>query len=55
MEHFYNSSAPHTRHGANLVFLFPVSTRCPQKSGSYPHVTAVIHRLMHSLLTTYPE
>ena len=29
----------------------PAFTRCPQKAGSYPHVTAVIHWLIHTLLT----
>ncbi|MFY9927983.1 MAG: hypothetical protein WAK82_08280, partial [Streptosporangiaceae bacterium] len=29
----------------------PAFTRCPQKAGSYPHVTAVIHCLIHTLLT----
>ena len=33
----------------------PAFTRCPQKAGSYPHVTAVIHWLIHTLLTTHPE
>lgn len=30
---------------------FPLSTRESTKTGSYPHLTAVIHRLFHSLST----
>jgi len=28
-----------------------MSTRCPQDNAGYPHVMAVIHRLMHNLST----
>jgi hypothetical protein len=33
---------------------FFLSTSCPQNSAGYPHVTVVIHRLMHNYSTGYP-
>jgi hypothetical protein len=35
----------------NSCGVFSRSTRCPQNADSYPHVAAVVHRLMHSSST----
>jgi hypothetical protein len=35
----------------NSFGVFSRSTRCPQNADSYPHVAAVVHRLMHSSST----
>ena len=36
-----------------FILSFSLSTRYPQNAGGYPHVTAVIHRLMHNSSTGY--
>ena len=36
-----------------FILSFSMSTRCPQCAGGYPHMIAVIHRLMHSSSTGY--
>ena len=38
----------------NSFLSFFLSTPCPQNPAGYPHVTAVIHRLMHSYSTGHP-
>ena len=37
---------------ASKFRVFPLSTRYPQKAGSYPHLTVVIHRLTHNMPTS---
>ena len=47
-------SPPSCKGLREFILSFSLSTRYPQKANGYPHVTAVIHRLMHSSSTGYP-
>ena len=38
----------------NYFWVSPLSTRCPQKEGSYPRLMVVIHRLIHRSSTSDP-
>jgi len=46
-------AARRARAGGNSFWVFFASTCCPQNSATYPHIAAVIHRLLHSSSTGY--
>ena len=46
-------SPPSRKSLREFILNLSLSTRYPQNADGYPHVTAVIHRLMHSSSTGY--
>jgi hypothetical protein len=53
VRYFYCFSLRSRKSLPQFILSFSLSTRSPQNAGGYPHMTAVIHRLMHSSSTGY--